>query len=81
MKAVYDPAKAGRQRYTSANGVELERKWLYATPEEFDNLHSLAKLTGQPLGQMLLTLAFNELRRIRDYEIVIQPILKHASHR
>lgn len=81
MKATYDPSKAGRTAFISASGKQLEKKYIYATPLEWDNLHSLAKLIGQPVGQMLLTLAFNELRRLRDYEMVIQPHLAHASHR
>ena len=79
MARAYDPAKAGRQVYIAANGVELERKWLYATSPEWDDLYALAKTTGQPLGQMLLTLAFNEIRRIRNQQQA--PALRHASHR
>ena len=76
----YDPTKAGRQVYISANGAELERKWFYASPSEWEDLYALAKTTGQPVGQMLLTLAYKEIRRIRDSQFVAPP-LRHASQR
>ena len=76
----YDATKAGRQVYIAASGAELERKWLYASPSEWEDLYALAKTTGQPLGQMLLTLAYKEIRRIRDSQYVTPP-LPHASNR
>lgn len=79
-RRIHDPAKAGRQAYIAASGAELERKWLYASLTEWEDLHALAKTTGLPLGQMLLTLAYNEIRRIRQSQH-IAPTLRHASHR
>lgn len=67
----YNPTAAGRQPYIAANGVELERKYLYANSQEWDDLQSLARTIGQPLGKMLVMLAYAEISRIR----------KHASNR
>jgi hypothetical protein len=80
MNRQYDPAKAGRQTYTAANGAEIERKYLYATPENWDAMQSLARTIGQPLGKMLVMLAYAEIDRIRKSQYAA-PVLQHASHR
>ena len=67
-------------RYIAANGVEVERKYLYATPENWDDMHSLARTVGQPLGKMLVMLAYAEIERIRQSQY-IAPTLRHASNR
>jgi len=72
----YDPQKAGREIYIASNGAELERRYIYADSHTWDDLHSLARLVGQPLGKMLISLAYAEIKRIRDS----RP-LPHASHR
>lgn len=72
----YDATKAGREIYIAPNGAELERRYIYADSYTFDDLHSLARLMGQPLGKMLISLAYAEIKRIRDS----RP-LQHASHR
>ena len=76
----YDATKAGRQTYTAADGAEIERKYLYATPENWDDMQSLARTIGLPLGRMLVTLAYAEIERIRKSQYVA-PTLQHASNR
>jgi hypothetical protein len=80
MNRQYDATKAGRQPYIAANGAEIERKYLYATPENWDDMQSLARTIGQPLGKMLVMLAHAEIERIRKSQYVA-PALQHASHR
>lgn len=65
MTRQYNPTAAGRQIYVASNGVELERKYLYAHSHEWEDMLSLAKTVGLPLGKMLVSLAYAEIRRIR----------------
>lgn len=66
--------------YIAANGVELQRKYLYADPQEWEDLLSLAHTLGQPLGRMLVSLAYAEIEHIRKSQYVA-PVLRHASQR
>lgn len=83
MPRSYDAAKAGRQVYISAKGVELERKFLYANSQEWEDLQNLARTLGQPVGRMLVLLAYAEIEKIRKsiYVPPPPPQLHHASQR
>ena len=69
-----------RPLYIAANGCHVERKYLYATPGNWDDMHSLARTLGQPVGKMLVTLVYAEIERIRKSQYVA-PALQHASNR
>lgn len=79
MERQYDVEKTGRQVYIAADGTELQRKYVYGTAYEWDSLQSLARTLGMPLGKMLVTLAFAEIKRIRDSQYA--PTLSYASQR
>lgn len=78
MHRAYDPTKAGRQLYVAANGVELERKYLYGEPQEWEDMQNLARTLGLSVGRMLVLLAYAEIDRIRQSRYTQ---LQHASHR
>lgn len=69
-----------RPLYIAANGVAVERKYVYATPENWDDMYSLAHTVGQPVGKMLVMLAYAEIERIRQSQYAA-PMLRHASSR
>lgn len=68
------------QLYIAANGVAVERKYVYATPENWDDLYSLARTIGEPVGKMLVMLAYAEIERIRKSQHLTPP-LRHVSNR
>jgi len=69
-----------RPPYIAANGAEVERKYLYATPDNWDDMYSLAHTVGLPVGKMLVMLAYAEIKRIRQSQYAA-PALRHASNR
>lgn len=44
---------AGRQSHTTADGLYLERKYMYLAPELWDRLHSISKSSGLSASEYL----------------------------
>jgi hypothetical protein len=47
---------AGRQSHTTSDGVYLERRYMYLSPEMWDSLHSISKHSGLSASQYLASI-------------------------
>lgn len=47
---------AGRQSHTTADGLYLERRYMYLSPQMWDSLHAISKQFGLSASQYLASI-------------------------